>query len=316
MSAPVSDVVARARAAMEGTIAAPWFWRGNTDHDGDVELRGYKPGAGQVDVLRTCQQTLSDEELGAEWDKSDLGEYIGREDYIEQRRDNPRRHLVFGSPDAMFVEFGRELAVYEVARNQGLPDDTPRDHERVYRADVVDVRNSNARFIAAARSLVPELANELEQALKREQMWIWLLDHVTHRGPEQQPDWVSQLEQATADTIGRIIRNEPPPCDHAHCHNQGYSLCFGAEAMRPPWLGGPADGGQVVDRPGEPSQGRQRVIAAFGDSCPVCGHSVTRAHNAQEQCAVCGVACGDKAWPSDSVARFRRYHDSVDGGAR
>lgn len=152
---------------MEGTIAAPWFWRGNTDHDGDVELRGYKPGAGQVDVLRTCQQTLNDAQLGAEWDKADrndgLGAYISREDYIEQRRDNPHRHLAFGRPDAMFVEFGRELAVYEVARNQGLPDDTPRDHERVYRADVVDVRNPNARFIAAARSLVPDLVDMVEE---------------------------------------------------------------------------------------------------------------------------------------------------------
>ncbi len=46
------------------------------------------------------------------------------------------------------IDVMRKLAVYEVARHQGLPDDTPRDHPKIYRADVVDVRNKTARFIA------------------------------------------------------------------------------------------------------------------------------------------------------------------------
>ena len=47
-----------------------------------------------------------------------------------------------------------ELAVYEVARAQGLPDDTPRDHERIYRADVCDLRAANARYLAGANPSV------------------------------------------------------------------------------------------------------------------------------------------------------------------
>lgn len=159
------DIVARALAALEGTIPGPWFWHGNTDHNGDVGLCGRIPGLGVVDVLRTCQERRTEESLGKEWDQdADLADYISREDYIADRMDgNPHRYLAFGREDAAFVEFGRDHAIYEVARNQGLPDDTPRDHPKVYRADVVGVRNANAQFIADARTLVPGLLAEIER---------------------------------------------------------------------------------------------------------------------------------------------------------
>ena len=37
-----------------------------------------------------------------------------------------------------------------MARHRGLPDDTPRTHEGIYRGDIVDVRNPVARHLAAA----------------------------------------------------------------------------------------------------------------------------------------------------------------------
>lgn len=161
------DIITRAEAALQNTIPAPWFWAGNTDHNGDVELRGRIPGMGHVDVLRTCPRFADETQLGAEYDQAakeyGLDECITRDDYIEAETDHPRHWLAFGRPDAAFVEYGRDHAVYEVARNQNLPDNTPRHHPQIYRADVVDIRNAHARLIAAAPALIQELITEVKQ---------------------------------------------------------------------------------------------------------------------------------------------------------
>lgn len=168
MTAPAErDVVAWATEALDGIIPGPWWWGGNTDNEGDVTLRCTVPGVGWVDIMRTCREELDEEELGALFDKADresgLGAFIDRDNYIEARRDHPRHWLSFVHPEHYFVQFGRDLAVYEVARRQGLPDDTPRDHPKVYRADVVAIRNRHAQFLADAPTLVAGLLAEVQR---------------------------------------------------------------------------------------------------------------------------------------------------------
>ena len=60
------------------------------------------------------------------------------------------------------------LAVFEVARSQQLPDNTPADHPKIYRHDVVDVRNANGRFLAAAWQDIADLLAYIE-VLERNQ---------------------------------------------------------------------------------------------------------------------------------------------------
>lgn len=147
----------------EATPAGPWWWGGNVDHRGDVGLRAHKPGAGVIDIMRTCQEDVSEDSAGSEWDAdSELADYLDREDYIQRRMENPKDYLAFLADEDLFVEHGRDLAIFEVARNQGLPDDTPRDHPKVYRGDVVGVRSKIADFIAHSREDVPALVAEVK----------------------------------------------------------------------------------------------------------------------------------------------------------
>lgn len=163
----MTDVLARARRLLDGVIPGPWWWGGNTDHHGDVCLHSRMPGYGWVDIMRTCAEPRDDEAVGREWDAArdefGIDAYIDRDEYIEQAANHPRQQLAFIETDGMFVQHARDHVVYEVARNQKLPDDTPRDHPKVYRADVVDIRNAHARFIAGSRQLVDDLVDEVEQ---------------------------------------------------------------------------------------------------------------------------------------------------------
>ena len=77
-------------ATRQDTIPGPWWWGGNTDDHGDVELRSRMPGHGVVDILRTCLGHRTDDALGAEWDsRADRQDCIGRDDYITGRRNFP-----------------------------------------------------------------------------------------------------------------------------------------------------------------------------------------------------------------------------------
>jgi hypothetical protein len=161
------DVVARAKAALEGVLPGPWWWGGNTDHHGDVCLHTRVPGYGWVDIMRPCTEEPDDEAAGKEWDAAasewGIDAYIARDEYIERERDHPRQPLAFIETDHMTVQHAREHVVYEVARNRKLPDDTPRSDPRIYRGDVVDIRNAHARFLAQSRQLVDDLIAEVER---------------------------------------------------------------------------------------------------------------------------------------------------------
>lgn len=46
------------------------------------------------------------------------------------------------------------------------------------------------------------------------------------------PQWLRDLQAATAATVQRILNDEPPPCQHRYCRDQGYSLCMGVAAAQ------------------------------------------------------------------------------------
>ncbi len=162
------QILAEADAHDAAAFPGPWWWGGNTDYHGDVALHGPSIGYGVMDVMRPTPEILTDEQLRAEYRADpDLADYMSEGEYVDDRERQARSYLAFLRPDTTFVEPGRDVAIYEVARRQGLPDDTPRTHPKVYRADVVGIRNPNAEFIAWARTAVPALAEALRAALER-----------------------------------------------------------------------------------------------------------------------------------------------------
>ncbi|MGO2030615.1 MAG: ead/Ea22-like family protein [Glutamicibacter ardleyensis] len=122
------------RKIAEQATPGPWHWSGNADNR-QLYLATWIKGAGRC-------QVMDFERWG-------------------MQRAVPR----FLDDDSLMMETAKDLMVYEVARNQNLPDETPRSHPQVYRADVVDVRHPNARFMAAANpETVLALITRLEQA--------------------------------------------------------------------------------------------------------------------------------------------------------
>lgn len=159
------------RARWAETTPGPWFWWGNTD-DHDVALCGRQPGLGVCEVISTVAVARDPDGADAERMRASLRDFDLSEDDIaeavtdwsEDRWGEPRSDIRLAVTDADFNRHPVEaLAVYQVARNQGLPDDTPREHPAVYRADVCDVRAPNAQALAAAWSDVRWLLGEVDR---------------------------------------------------------------------------------------------------------------------------------------------------------
>ena len=155
--------VAELRRLAEGATQGPWFWWGNTDNH-SIALCGRQPGLGVCEVISTLSVDRSTTGWEADRLRRDLAEYTDLslsdiEDAVEEwatdEYDQPRTDQRLSVTDENYIRrTAEELAVYEVARAQGLPDDTPRDHERIYRADVCDLRAANARYLAGANPSV------------------------------------------------------------------------------------------------------------------------------------------------------------------
>lgn len=126
-----------------------WYWGGNTDV-GDLTLRSFIPGKGAVTILDTVPHYLTAAQRKAKAKAACFQDKDDERAYIRQLENNPELCLAFGNPDGRRVVEARETAIYAVARNQGLPDDTPRSHPDVYRADVIGSRHPNAAFMAAS----------------------------------------------------------------------------------------------------------------------------------------------------------------------
>ena len=165
------------RARWAATTPGPWFWHGNTDTH-SVGLCGHEPGLGVCEVISTIAVDRDPHGREARQIREDAFEYGDlTEDEAEDRvRDwafeggvegyGPRSDDRLAVTDPDYIRHNIEdLAVYQVARNQGLPDDTPRDHPKVYRADICDVRAPNAKALAAAWGDVHALLGLVDQLL-------------------------------------------------------------------------------------------------------------------------------------------------------
>ena len=165
------------RRLAETATPGPWFWWGNSDNH-SIALCGRQPGLGACEVISTVSVERSTTGREADQLRSDLAEYTDMslseiEDAVQEwafdEYGQPRIDQRLSVTDENHIRrAAEELAVYEVARAQGLPDDTPRDHERIYRADVCDLRATNARYIAAANpAAVLDLLDQLDAAEAR-----------------------------------------------------------------------------------------------------------------------------------------------------
>ncbi|KNX38076.1 hypothetical protein [Luteipulveratus halotolerans] len=164
------------RARHAATTEGPWFWWGNTDNH-SAALCGRQPGVGVCEVVSTVTVDRSTTGREADVNRESLREYTTMtEDQIEdeirawaaESWDQPRSDARLALTDENHIRRNVEdVAVYQVARAQGLPDDTPRDDERVYRADICDVRNPNGKFLAASWADVRDLIAEVERLRAR-----------------------------------------------------------------------------------------------------------------------------------------------------
>ena len=151
----------------------PWFWWGNTDYH-SVALCGRQPGLGVTAVLSTLAVERDPDGRDAREMRESLADVTNMtpeeiEDAVHEwafdewgsRRTDERLAITDENFHRRTVD---EVAVYQVARAQGLPDDTPRDHELVYRADVCDLRTPNARYLTAVS---PEVVAALVDEVRR-----------------------------------------------------------------------------------------------------------------------------------------------------
>ena len=168
MSLDLEAIRARLAAAAPG----PWFWWGNADYH-SISLCGRQPGLGVAEVISTIRVERSLDSREAQNARASLGDCGYSETDIEDimsdwASDNysgdPRFDERLALTDENFIRHPiAEVAVYQVARAQGLPDDTPREHPKVYRADVCDVRNANGQLIAHAPADIAALLAEVER---------------------------------------------------------------------------------------------------------------------------------------------------------
>ncbi|MGP9488912.1 ead/Ea22-like family protein [Glutamicibacter sp. BW80] len=155
------------RKTAETATPGPWHWSGNADNR-QLYLATWIKGAGRCQVMDF--------------------ERWGMQGAV------PR----FLDDDSLMMETAKDLMVYEVARNQNLPDDTPRNHPKVYRADVVDVRHPNARFMAAANpETVLALITRLEQAEENLESALEANKRWAHRSSRERSE-LFKAEQAVA----------------------------------------------------------------------------------------------------------------------
>lgn len=134
------------RKTAEAATPGPWHWAGNADNH-QLYLATWIKGAGRCQVMDF--------------------ERWGMQGAI------PR----FLDDESLMMQTAKNRLVFEVARNQGLPDGTPRSHPKVYRADVVDVMHPNAKFIATFDpATVLALLSRLEQAEQQVKAVLRLVD--------------------------------------------------------------------------------------------------------------------------------------------
>jgi hypothetical protein len=180
--APAALDIEAIRARHAAATPGPYRWAGNTDY-GDVRLAA--AGGSEVfalverdrshddpesrayaSYLRDIQmkidgefRSLTDDEITAEVHRSIVQD---EDDGDGNELFKTYKALAFYAPGFAY-EHAVDRVTYEVTRYQDLPEDTPRSHPQIYRADVVDVRNPNARFLRDSWEDVRQLLAEVER---------------------------------------------------------------------------------------------------------------------------------------------------------
>jgi hypothetical protein len=175
------------QALTDAAVPPPWRWAGNTDND-DPRIEGgprryyvmgvrrrerEKDDRGTQDFERYMQEveqfdpSLNDGKGGYRYLTEDEIAEAVRNDWLSEPNGEPRHddRLSFINVDSKLMDYARDLAVYAVA-----PEATSRADERVYRADIVGVRNPNAELMIAAVNALPELIAEVREL--REQVGV------------------------------------------------------------------------------------------------------------------------------------------------
>jgi hypothetical protein len=196
----VADLdVDQIRAAHAAATRGPWRWTGDTDYH-DIRLVGSSVAAGDVLATLGRERKVDDRATrsyavmvgesyvsdgnGGWRDKTDeeIAEQVEDEFLVDSVHGVPREDTVLAvfDPEVGVYRHARDLAVFEVGRNRGLPDDTPDTDERIYRRDVVDVRNPNARFLRDSWAYVDWLLREndlLNAEAEADRALVTVCDH-------------------------------------------------------------------------------------------------------------------------------------------
>lgn len=189
--------VEQIRAAHAAATEGPYRWAGNTDY-GDVRLVGH---GSEVFAIVPHDRTVDDpqsralaEHLSMIREKVDgefrpltddeIAERVRQSIAYDEDWEQPPTYdaLAFYVPGFAY-EHARDNAVYEVTRYKDLPEDTPRSHEGIYRADVVDVRNPNARFLRDSWAYVDYLLGEVDRLRAKDAAVTAFLAEAKARGP-------------------------------------------------------------------------------------------------------------------------------------
>lgn len=160
------------RGRLDAATPGPWFWWGNTDNH-STALCGRQSGLGVCEVISTLSVDRSTTGTEADELRESLREYTGMDEEAIEAEVHDWAYDEYGGhrsderlavTDADYIRRSvEEVAVYEVARAQRLPDDTPRDHPKVYRADICDVRNPNGQMLAHAWQDIRDLIAEVDR---------------------------------------------------------------------------------------------------------------------------------------------------------
>jgi hypothetical protein len=136
--ADIEAIRKRAEAATPG----PWGWFGNTDVK-SVFLATKQWG---------CQTVMDFARWGMNFAQP---EFVNNRSWVEVATEHGYRRLDFNMGRPVKA---KEIPVYEVA-----PHARSRTDERVYRADLVGLRNPDAEFIAHSRQDIADLLAEVDR---------------------------------------------------------------------------------------------------------------------------------------------------------
>lgn len=167
-------------ALANAATPAPWRWAGNTDHE-DPRIEGgprryYVMGVRRREREKADRQaqdfgrymheveqfdpSLNEGKGGYRYLTDDEITEAVQNDWLSEPNGEPRYddRLSFINVDTKLMEYARDQAVYAVC-----PEATSREDERVYRADIVGVRNPNAELMVAAVNALPGLIAEVRK---------------------------------------------------------------------------------------------------------------------------------------------------------